>query len=283
MIYHIVVGDIAAGPLMEAVSMEPELKGEVIVLKDILHVGPIQKGEGQSFSELRSAYWQELVPNAKEPIQVDDMERLLEVSKAMYDDETAVAWFWMAPWPADVTAYHWMLPYLAKHPGRFYLLNIAGLPFLDENGKVYYPKSIGEILPKELVKARKLARQVTLAEVEVDGEEWNKLVQENAGVRTHEGGKRLSSHPEDYYDNQLISFCSQQYQKASKVVSQALNKYRMPTGDLHLGWRLRKIAESGRLQMQGDVNKTLKDFDVKLPGGDNVILSDSEGTAGQGS
>lgn len=268
MIYHIVVGDIAAGPLKEAISMEPELKGEVLVLKDILHVGPLQKQEGQSFSELRSAYWQEVAPNVKEPIEVDDMERLLEVSSAMYKDEEAVAWFWMAPWPADVCAYHWMLRYLSKHPGRFYLLNIAGLPFLDENGKVYYPKSIGEILPKELVKARRLARQVTPAEVEVDGEEWNKLVQENEGIRIHEGGKKLLSKPADYYDKQLISFCSHQYQKASRIVGQALNKYKIPTGDLHLGWRLRKIAETGALLSQGDPAKTLKDFDVKLPGGD---------------
>lgn len=268
MIYHIVVGDMAAGPLAEAIEMEPELKGEVIVLKDILHVGPIQKEEGQSFSDMRSAWWQE-VSNAKEPIRVDDMERLLEVSNAMYKDEEAVAWFWMAPWPADVCAYHWMLYYLSKHSGRFYLLNIAGLPFLDENGKVCYPKNISEILPKELVKARKLARQVTPAEVEVDGEEWNKLVQENAGIRVHEGGKKLASKPEDHYDNQLKSFCSHQFQKASRIVSQALNKYKIPTGDLHLGWRLRKLAESGQLLQQGDATKTLKDFEVKLPGGED--------------
>ncbi len=268
MIYHIVVGDMAAGPLAEAIEMEPELKGEVIVLKDILHVGPIQKEEGQSFSDMRSAWWQE-VSNAKEPIRVDDMERLLEVSNAMYKDEEAVAWFWMAPWPADVCAYHWMLYYLSKHSGRFYLLNIAGLPFLDENGKVCYPKNISEILPKELVKARKLARQVTPAEVEVDGEEWNKLVQENAGIRVHEGGKKLASKPEDHYDNQLKSFCSHQFQKASRIVGQALNKYKIPTGDLHLGWRLRKLAESGQLLQQGDATKTLKDFEVKLPGGED--------------
>src|ERR1044072_3850530 len=106
MIYHIVVGDLAAVPLAEAVNLEPALQGEVIVLKDILHVGPLQKEEGGSFSAMRSAYWQEVAPqlHAKEPVNVDDMERLLEVSKAMYDNEDAVAWFWMAPWPADVCA-----------------------------------------------------------------------------------------------------------------------------------------------------------------------------------
>ena len=266
MIYHIVVGDLAAVPLSEAIMNEPSMQGEVVVMKDILHVGPIKKEEGSSFSELRTQFWQQVMPQEKE-LKVDDMERLLEISAAMYKDETIQAWFWMAPGPADVTAYHWMLPYLSKHLGRFYLVNIANLPFLNEQGKVYYPKSIGEILPKELVKARRLARQVTPAEMEVDGDEWRRLVEENAGIRTHGGGKKLSSQMETYYDDQLLSFCSHQFQKGSRIVSQALNKFGIPTGDVHLGWRLRRMAEDGRLLLQGNTQKELKDFDVKLPGG----------------
>src|SRR4051812_30575272 len=119
MIYHIVVGDMAAAPLREAVAAEPSMEGEVVVMKDILHVGPIKRGEGQSFSALRSEWWQQVAPNEKDPIQVTDMERLLEVSNELYKDTDAKVWFWMAPSPADVVAYHWMLPYLAKHIGRF--------------------------------------------------------------------------------------------------------------------------------------------------------------------
>jgi len=268
MIYHLIVGDMAAEPLKQAVAMEPSIQGEVVVLKDILHVGPIQKEkeEGATFSALRSAFWQQVLPNEKNPVQVDDMERLLEVSNTLFKDENAQVWFWMAPWPADVSAYYWTLKYLSKHQGRFYMVNIAGLPFLDENGKVYYPKNISDILPKELVKARRLARLVTPAEIEVDGEEWNKLVEENAAIRTHEGGKKLTSHNDDHYDNQLISFCSHQFQKASRIISQAMNKYNIPTGDIYLGWRLRKMAENGTLQLSGDITKTLRDFEVKLPG-----------------
>ena len=266
MIYHFVVGDMAAEPLKEAVLSEPSMQGEVVVLKDLLHVGPLQKEEGQTFSELRTAFWQNVVANEKNFVPVDDMERLLEISAAMYKDEEIKAWFWMAPAPADVSAYHWMLPYLSKHMGRFYLLNITGLPFLDEQGKIYYPKSISEILPKELVKARRLARLVTHAEVEVDTDEWRKLVEENAGIRVHEGGKRLTSKTEDHYDNQLLSFCSQQFQKASKIVRQALSKYQIPTGDVYLGWRLRKLAEEGKIVIQGDSTRALNEYDVRLPG-----------------
>ena len=146
------------------------------------------------------------------------------------------------------------------------MVNIAGLPFLDENGKVFFPKSLGEIKPRELVKARKLARMVTPAELEVDGDEWKKLVEQNAGNRILEGGKRILSKPDEHYDNQLLGFCTHQFQKASKVINQALSKFTLPPGDLYLGWRLRKMADAGRLELQGDTAKGLKDFDVKLPG-----------------
>ncbi len=269
MIYHIVVGDMAAEPLQEAIREEEEMTGEILALKDLLHIGPLQRGEHDFFSQARSAYWNEIIINEKEgPIEVNDLERLMKVSTALSNNEEAKVWIWMAPWPADVCAYYWVLTHLKKHLDRLYLLNLAGLPFLNEAGQVYYPKNISEIAPKELIKARRLARNITPAELEVDGEEWENIVAHNAGIRVLEGGKKITNHEADHYDKGLISFCSQQYQKANKIVGQAFKKLNIPTADTHLGWRLRKLAEAGILELQGDVTKTLKDFSVKLPGGD---------------
>lgn len=267
MIYHIVVGDMAAQPLMEAVSTEPSMEGQVVVLKDILHVGPIKKAQGQSFSQLRTEFWKEVVNDEKQEIIVDDLERLLEVTTQLNNNSEDVVWFWMAPWPADVTAYYWMLPYMAKHVDRFFVLNIAGLPFLNEEGKIYFPKNISEILPKELVKARKLARAVTIAEFEVDGDEWLNMTAENAGMRLLEGGKKLYTRAESFYDEKLLSFCSHQFQKAHRIINQTISKLSVPTGDVYLGWRLRKMVQDGTLLVDGDMNKTVRDFSIKLPGG----------------
>ncbi len=266
MIYHIVVGDMAAAPLAEAIAAMPEMAGEIVVIRDLLNVGPLKKTEeSQKFSELRSAFWQLVAPNDKSPVQVDDTERILQVSSAMAGDEGLKVWLWVAPWPADICTWLWLTKYFGKYPGRFSVVNIAGLPFLDTNGKVFYPKNISELEPKELVKARRLARAVSYAEVETDEEEWRKLTEGNAGVRTLESGKRIGQKGDDLYDAHLISFCSQQFQKASKIVNQALTKFNIPTGDLYLGWRLRELVAQDKLHMQGDPAKTLKDFDVKLP------------------
>lgn len=267
MIYHVVVGDMAAQPLLDAISTEPSMEGEVLVLRDILHVGPIKKVQGQSFSQLRTEFWKEVVNDEKQETEVNDLERLLEVTTKLNNNPDDVVWLWMAPWPADVCAYYWMLNYMSKHLDRFYVLNLGGLPFLNEEGKVYYPKNISEILPKELVKARRLARPVTPAEMEVDGEEWLNMTAENAGMRLLEGGKKLYTREESYFDEKLTSFCSHQFQKAHRIVNQVINKMSVPTGDLYLGWRLRKMVQKETLLADGDINKTLRDFSVKLPGG----------------
>lgn len=265
MIYHIVVGDEAAKPMYEAVVKEPSMAGEVVVMKDILHVGPLVRREGQSFSALRSEWWQVVSPDTKAPIEVPDLDRLLEVSNELYKDADAQAWCWMAPAPADVTAYYWMLGYLTKHSGRFHIVNLANLPFLDEAGKVFYPKSISELLPREIIKARRLARPVTPSESEMDAEVWRSLVADNGGIRTLEGGKKLASRPENYYDAQLISLLSNNFQKGSRLLSQAMSKYSLPTGDTFLAWRLRELAKAGLIELKAEAGKPYREWEVRLP------------------
>lgn len=263
MTYHFVVGDMAAKPLLDAFSEQED--ATVIVLKDILNVGPILKSEGQSFSEMRTAFWQLIIANDKQETVVEDMEHLLNVSKKMFEDETVQAWFWMAPLPADICAYYWLLPYLSKHSGRFMLINIAGLPFLNETGKLFFPKSISEIAPKEVLKATKLARPASASEIEVDTYEWKQLQAQNAAIRTMGGGKKINNHAVDFYDHLLLAHCTATYQKSQKIINAAIGKENLiPTGDLYLAWRLRELANLGTVQIQGENGKSAKDFEVKL-------------------
>lgn len=250
---HLIVGDVAAKPLKEACAEHEVLSGEVVVLKDILHVGPL-KTDGLNFSEGRSLFWNAVAPENQQSIQVNDLERLMEISSILSNDENAAIWFWMAPAPADVTAYFWLLHFLKKHQGRFSVVNINGLPFLDENGKLFYPEGIGYIPAKEILKARKLARVTTPSEWETDADEWPRLVAENGGIRVHEGGKRLKSQPISIYDDVLLQHITGQSQKANKVVHLAISKSKVPTGDSFLHWRLREMAKEGTIELaKGEV------------------------------
>lgn len=276
--YHFVVGDWAAKPLQSAFSESDQ--DIIIVLKDLLNVGPLQKEEGQSFSEMRKNFWQQMLPSEKNEVELSDMEQLLNISKQMYEDENTKAVFWMAPLSADLCAYYWLLFYLSKHKGRFLLINITGLPFLNESGKLFFPKSISELSTKEVLKATKLARPISASEEEVDVYEWKQIVAQNAAIRSAAGGKKLNHHSADAYDKQLLQHCQQHFQKSHKIIQATIGKEQaIHTGDVYLAWRLRTLAAEGLLECTQEIQKAHKEPEYRLPQSGNENNNQEESTA----
>jgi hypothetical protein len=263
MIYHFITGTQACTQLQEAIEKEPEMQGTIVCMEDALSIGPLQPSEGESFRTLRENYYKELSPNEKNPVQCPELDKVDEIIQRLQEDNAAIVWFWVAPAAVDICAYYWLLTKLACFTGRLYVVNIAGLPFLDENGKLFYPKSFKEIPAKEMIKARKLARAITPAEREVDVEEWRKILAENTDIRLYEGGKKIQGKNADHFDSLLLSFCSGQMQKASKILRQTISRYQPPVPDLFLLHRLRYLVQSGKLIAQGNIEKPANEWDIK--------------------
>mgnify|MGYP003340028750 FL=1 len=160
------------------------------------------------------------------------------------------------------------------------LIFLNNLPFINEKGHLFYPWSMSEILPKEAVKAKRLSRPVTISEFEIDPDEWKKLSEENAIVRILEGGKKIVGREENFYDTEILKNCSSEWQKASRVLSNTLNRMKIRTGDVFVMWRIQQLARAGKLEVNGDMNKGWKDFDVKLAGKGNseAVNAGSEST-----
>jgi hypothetical protein len=67
----------------------------------------------------------------------------------------------------------------------------------------------------------------------------------------------------DHYDADLLKFISGDWQKASKVIFQFLNKSNGATGDAYLLWRLKTMVGEEKIEAQG-LLKNMKDFEVRL-------------------
>ena len=137
------------------------------------------------------------------------------------------------------------------------------LPFINEKGQIFYPIALHQIQPKEFLKAKKLARKVTPSEFEVDPDEWNRLVSENAMVRILEGGKKIVSKEESFYDNDIFNGLSNDWLRGNKAMF-ILGKMKIKTGDLFLLMRMKRLAEEGKIEMTGDPSKGWKEFEVRL-------------------
>lgn len=263
MTYHIIVGDMAAQPLLK--TFNDTNTHSVLVLKDLLQLGPLQKAEGQSFTDLRKSFWAKLLASDTTTVQLQDMEQVLELSKNMHADKEIKTIFWMAALPADVCAYYWLLFYMSKYPSQFYVINIAGLPFLNENGKLFFPKSIAELNEKEILKAEKLARTISASEYETDLYEWQQIIQNASELRDVRVSKKIEHLTIDAYDKYLLQCCSPQFQKASKIIHTAIGKdLKLTTGDVFLAWRLKELCSLGQIETNVEPTKNQKEIEYRL-------------------
>jgi hypothetical protein len=264
---HLVFNEPDIAVLKQAIELDESLQGDVIQIKDDYAVGPLENiyiGEGK---EARKNWWREVLAGGDydgkvDTDEVDDYKTIAELVGTMRRNEDEKIWIWAAQNKHDVSGYYWLLKYMQEFQGRVFILYLNNLPFINEKGQIFYPTWLSTIPPKEFLKAKKLARPITLSEFEVDPDEWAKLCSENRGVRLLEGGKKLSQAGYDFYDEELKRFITADWQKASKIINQFLTKAKQTTGDAYILWRLKQMLAAGEYDVQGEI-RNMKDFEVK--------------------
>lgn len=264
---HIVFNEPDVEVLKKAIELDETLQGDVIQIKDDYAVGPIKDIYTDEGLEARKQWWRDVLAGTEiatkvDTGEVDDMKTVVDliVQLAMKPDEAV--YIWAAQNKHDVCGYYWLMSQLKDFQGRLYILYLNNLPFINEKGLIFYPEWLSHIPPKEFLKAKKLARPITLSEFEVDPDEWTRLQNEDKGVRLLEGGKKLGQKDYDFYDEELKKYITNDWQKASKIINNFLNKSKQTTGDAYMLWRLKQMLAGGNYDVQGEL-KGMKDFEVK--------------------
>ena len=254
--------------LKKAFGLDPSFQGEVIEIQDDFAVGPLTDIYTPEGWETRKQWWREVLAGGDYNGKVDDgsvqddRAKVETLKQRLTQDEKEIAWIWAAQNKHDVCGYYWLMSQLKEFQGRVFILYLNNLPFINEKGQIFYPENLSGIPPREFLKARKLARPVTLSEFEIDPDEWNKLCQEGRGVRILEGGKKLTQHDYTYFDEELRKFITGDWIKVSKLIGQFLNKAKQTTGDAYMLWRIKQLVGAGELEAQGEL-KGMKDFEVR--------------------
>lgn len=265
---HIVFNEPDIKVLEEAIAMDEQLAGEVIQVKDDFAVGPLQDIHEPAGMEARKQWWRDVLAGGDyegkaDEENMDDHARMQVLADRLREDDDLQAWIWIAPNKHDISGYYWLLYHLKEFQGRVMILNLANLPFFNEKGHIFYPEWLSQIPPKEFLKAKKLAREITLSEFEVDPDEWTKICAAGKGVRLLEGGKKLAQEDYDFYDAELKKYITADWQKASKIIHHFLSKAKHTTGDAYLLWRLKVMTAQDMFDMQGKTGN-MKDFELKI-------------------
>jgi len=267
---HIVFNASEVNLMKDVIKLDGDLAGTVLQVKDDFAAGPLTGIENEEGWNSRVNWWRELLkrsPYENDPQTFFDDRETIKKIKEQLDTNADQVCIWMGQNQHDVCGYYWFIQHFKEYQGEIQVIYLNNLPFISEKGQLFYPSWISDIQPKELLKAKRLARPVTLSEFEVDPDEWKKLCTENSMVRILEGGKKIMGRDETFYDGEILKNLTNEWQKATRVLTNTLHRMKIKTGDVFLMWRMKELITQGRIEVLGDVNKTWKEFDVKLPGG----------------
>ncbi|MGQ0737925.1 MAG: DUF3658 domain-containing protein [Bacteroidota bacterium] len=273
---HIVFQQADVDVLKKAIGLDETMAGQVFEIKDEWGVGPLQNLDTGKGWQARLDWWIGLLhgsPYANMVGTFDDRKTVSAIKEKLDTDPEEVAWIWMGQNQHDVTVYYWLMPQLRAYQGRLMIIYLNNLPFINEKGQLFYPWSVHDILPKEAVKAKKLARPITLSEFEIDPDEWRKIAGENATVRILEGGKKIAGREESFYDGEILKNITNEWQKATRVLTNTLHRMKIKTGDVFIMWRMKQLINEGKIMVMGDVEKGWKEFDVKKPEGTQAEIT----------
>jgi hypothetical protein len=268
---HVVFNEPDISVLKQAISLDETMAGEVLLIRDDYAVGPLAQLDQAEGWQARRDWWKMLLEasgdyKVDETLDmVDDKMTLHNITKKLEENEDEVLWIWAAQNKHDVSGYYWLISQLQPWQGRVFILYLNNLPFINENGSIFYPQWLSEIPAKEFLKAKKLSRAVTPSEFEVDGDEWKRICNEGKMVRLLEGGKKLGQAEADYYDKALAKYVYGDFAKGQKIIAQFLAKEKETTGDVFLTWRLKQLIESNGWEVKGDLGKSTKDFELRNP------------------
>ncbi len=271
---HIVFNTADIAALEAAMELDESLTGKIIEIKDDYAVGPLLDLYETEGYQLRRDWWKNVLANSPYEDQLDIVDDKLTVhhlQNALNHDENEMIWIWMGQNVHDVCGYYWLMSQFKEYQGRIHVLYLNNLPFLNEKGQLFYPTHLSQIQPKEFLKAKKLARPISLSEFELDPDEWKKICNENEGVRFLDGGKKILSMAISYYDKEILSLLTKNAQKLPSAITNILSKMKVKIGDAFIVFRLKALEEEGKLVIAGDWSKGWKDMVVQMPGGSKLI------------
>ena len=274
---HIVFNTADIAALEAAIALDESLAGKIIEIKDDYAVGPLLDIYETEGYQLRKNWWGNVLAHSPYTDQLDIVDDRLTVHQlinALNHDENQSIWIWMGQNAHDVCGYYWLMSQFKEYQGRIHVLYLNNLPFLNEKGQLFYPTYLSQIQPKEFIKAKKLARPITLSEFELDPDEWNKICTEQEVIKFLEGGKKIVNMDINFYDKEILSLLTKNAQKLPSALSNILAKMKVKTGDAFVVYRLKALADIGKIVFVGDWEKGWKDMVIQMPGGSNQVIED---------
>lgn len=244
---HLVLGDVAAGVLRDAMAQAIVAPAECMRFRDVLALGPLGALGSPQGPDRRAAYWAQLLPESPPtPAEFEEEEARYRAARAAAErGETLMIWV-----GDHASSQLWLQRLCSLLPASadLRLVDVARIAGTRR-------RALGQFEPRELAGLLEHARRLTPDEIERLARHWRDNAAVASGVRCWErAAGRITHHPDAHYDALLLAQCDADWQPAAQVVGGALWECDEYLGDVFFAWRLRELARAGDVELQGEAD-----------------------------
>jgi hypothetical protein len=155
-----------------------------------------------------------------------------------------------------------VLSHLSKLDLDFYSVDYSEIELTNLLGEKYSPKTISVIDLSDYPLLFKRFKPVKEEEVEFYVNLWDRLKKENSKLRVLEYPNSVLAKDVSYFDEILLSNCTVEFQKCSRVIGMSLMAIDFRTDDHFLNWRLKCLAKKQQIVISGELIE-IRDYQVK--------------------
>jgi hypothetical protein len=242
---HVVLGASAGASLRHALGR----RSGVFPVWDHPELGPLGNGVE------RAAFWNELY---KDELYADTFDEWRDIVEQIGERAPERIIIWTDMTGSGIVFLRMAAHFLSKC--QVGLWRIVAPPFGDGF-------SIG-IFPAEILRPLlDIAEPISQLKANKLGQEFVAIADRPEPLRIARENGELSFQQIDYFDQQLLGYVNFEWARALHPVSMTMGYAdpRNPPGDILLTDRLRHMSVAGQIEARGNLDGSLRDFEVRLP------------------
>lgn len=158
-------------------------------------------------------------------------------------------WYGRAPY--EVCGFYFTCHLLSDLTDQISTVRLPEILHFHDTDTPYEVSVMGEIVPEEFPELLTYEKQLNVWEIQSGALQWERLVQENAGLRASINGKIMSV-PETFYDFMIEHILSEKPQTEAEVLGTVLGEFQAGIGDGWLAHRIESKIREGEILIAKD-------------------------------
>jgi len=262
-IVHVVFGDYSGGTLERSFEFDENLRGEIICFNDDLRAGSIRDLHRKEERESRQDWWSLIIPDGLKHI-TDDYNKVEIIRECLKDRKQII--IWLGSDGFNRLGFARLCFSLTTLLINCSVVAISEGQITNKVGENYRPASLIVMDPDQIAHLAIHLRPISKSEIEEGVNLWKRLSGQNSIIRSLINNKQVESRDESFYDADLLSRCTTNFQKAARVIGYTLCDIDFEVSDSILNWRLQELVKQKKLEAKG-VLVEIRDYKVKLVAG----------------